>query len=113
MLDADHDRLITAVASFVDKGGHSLLQLRHGLIVSDQKAQGFGRLPGRQLPLRIGFLLRELVDQVGEGSPVVLGQVLQETATGPITCIVAAGVMASSLRSSLMTTSVKALARVR
>ncbi|MGW5686655.1 hypothetical protein [Nonomuraea sp. NPDC003754] len=30
------------------------------------------------LPFGVGFLLRELVDQLGEGSPLLLGQVLQE-----------------------------------
>ncbi|MFG1703453.1 hypothetical protein ACFLIM_09680 [Nonomuraea sp. M3C6] len=39
---------------------------------------GFRAFPGRQLPVRVGFLLRALVDQVGEGSPVLRGEVLQE-----------------------------------
>ncbi|MBF8193935.1 hypothetical protein ITP53_51330 [Nonomuraea sp. K274] len=45
---------------------------------SVQECQGFGCFPGGQLPLRVGFLVRELVDQVGEGLPVLSGELLQE-----------------------------------
>ena len=45
---------------------------------SDQETEGFGRFPGRQMPLRVGFLLRALVDQFAEGSPVLLGEVLKQ-----------------------------------
>ncbi|MCF6474469.1 hypothetical protein FAF44_39730 [Nonomuraea sp. MG754425] len=30
------------------------------------------------MPVRVGFFLRDLVDQVDEGLPVLLGQTLQE-----------------------------------
>lgn len=42
------------------------------------ETQGFRRFPGRQLPLGAGFLVRELVDQLGEGLPVLSGEGLQE-----------------------------------
>ncbi|MGN9842466.1 hypothetical protein ACTMTI_30515 [Nonomuraea sp. H19] len=48
------------------------------MMPSDQESQGFGRFPGRQVPLRVGFLLSALVDQLGEGWPVRLGEVLQK-----------------------------------